>query len=256
MRSPSTLRGRITRAMPEILEILKSQEKAPGLSRQGDARIAIVHAIQRIATFETEPPSVLRDRFNKIAKTAGHLRSAIRGMPGYANLDAMLERTINDNARWADAIAPSGRLERSGGDQASKKRKLITACLAYDLLSDWGSKVATLTADGPYFTLANVLFKTATGINSQTKSACSSYFKMLQAEHLDGLSGRAREEEKKRHSWPYSKRGRQAKPSNDEEDEPGLAELIKSDVKEVRRKRNAEASHYPPLEQLFDELLG
>jgi hypothetical protein len=256
MRRPSTLRDRITREIPEIFAILKSEERGPGVGLDGDVSIAIVDAIRLIAMFETEPPSVLRDRFNKIAKTAKHFRSAIRGMPGYANLDAMLERTINDNARWADAIAPSGRLERSGGDQASKTRKLLTARIAYELLSDWGSEVPTLTADGPYIRLANLLFKTATASDSDTARACSSYFKMLQAEHLEGLSDRDREEEKKRHPWPYSPRRRQARPSNDEEDEPGLAGLIKSDVEETRRKRVEEASHYPPLEQLLDELLG
>jgi hypothetical protein len=256
MTRQTALRDRITREMPDILEILKSEERAPGLSQQGDVRIAIVAAIQSIATFETELPSVLRDRFNKIAKTARHLRAAIRRMPEYANLDSMLERTINDSARRVDAIAPYGKLKRSGSDQASKTRKLLTARFAYDLLSDWGRKVPTLTADGPYIMLANLLFKTATASDGDTARACSSYFEMLQAEHLEGLSDRDRKEEKKRRPWPYSKRGRQAKPSNDEEDEPGLAELIKSDVKEVRRKRNAEASYDLSLEQILDELLG
>jgi hypothetical protein len=258
MRRQTALRDRITHEMMlEILEILKSEERAPGLSRQGDVRIEIVGTIQRIATFEPELPSVLRDRLNKIAKTARHLRSAIRGMPEYASLDSMLARAIEGSARRADAIAPSGKLKRSGSTQASKARKLLTARLAYDLLSDWGSELPTLTADGSYIRLANLLFKTATASDSDTAAACSRYFKMLQTEHLEGLSERDREEEKKRRPWPYSKRGRQAKPSNnDEEDEPGLAELTQGDVEEFRRRRVEEASHYPPLEQLLDELLG
>ena len=82
------------------------------------------------------------------------------------------------------ALAEEIKVTRSGGKQhgpgggrVEAAQKRAAADCALGILFAWGSKVPTLTADGPYHKLTTLLFKLATGKVGDVEEACARIFK-------------------------------------------------------------------------------
>ena len=254
-----TLRTRIKERMPKILEVLRPEDKVSGFGIEGDIRPSIISDIKIIEAFTPEPPSVVRDKHTAVAKAAKRLRLAIRGMREYAALDAPLERCVKDSERVADAVAPEGRLNRSGGATSNTQQNLLAARCAYDLLLDNGFGVPTLTEDDQYVQLTALLIETATGrpCSATTASrACKQLFEVLLAERGVSVSLSESEQaaELEQDPWPYSQSNRRPRVVSSSGRDERTDEV--SAWSEAHRRRHLEASrHYPPLEQLLDDML-
>jgi hypothetical protein len=77
------------------------------------------------------------------------------------------------------------------GERRADAQKRYAANCAFDLMVKFGRKPPTLTPDGPYYTLASILYESFTGLdNENLERQCRSMHKGAQGKSLADASGR------------------------------------------------------------------
>jgi hypothetical protein len=136
------------------------------------------------------PIGVVKKQLRHLATALFKARAAIKSIPDELN-DIIYEETTRDVfirhlsqvEHASQQLADKLNVKRSGGAASAReeaKRARIAAKCAFDLLNDWGGQEPTLTASGPYFRLASLLFELATGQQEKDMSrACADYMEEL-----------------------------------------------------------------------------
>jgi hypothetical protein len=238
----SSLRQRIIDKMQKILELIATEDRHRHLCSDVDFRRTIVWHIKTIAELETMPPSRARRAFDRVAKDVKRLKASLASLPPSAHhlvdvevkgLDVALSQVKNETGRTATV------------------RKRLAAEAAFDLIADHGSYPMTLTPDGPYITLANVLFFVATGKRSDLETHCRHHFDYLKTE--EGVSFYSRD-------MGWRRKGPRGKGDGGDGGVPAwLRETIaKSSAEQEasRQRREAAMKKWPPLDEVVDAVLG
>ena len=136
------------------------------------------------------PPSVLKRQLSKVTAEMKAARKAINELPsgwrGLLDADIFLNelaRVIQKSEELASCI----RVKKRGGGDPRKRtaafQKNFAAGQAFDLLNDWGGRTPTLTKDGEYYRLTEMLMKIATERKSagDVERACARVLKKCSA---------------------------------------------------------------------------
>ena len=156
------------RDVDRIVAFLNPTGGPPFRRSIADCRRAVEHAVKAIRDpLLAETAASERRRLTRIEVKLRAARAAISDDD--PPLTAVLERAV---AKYRDMIEslPPKRHEKGGkgsggaGGRRAAEQKRVAADKAFDLMVDYGSVgTPTLTKGGKYITLANMLFKAATG---------------------------------------------------------------------------------------------
>jgi hypothetical protein len=178
--------------MPNIIDVIKPEEKISGVGPDEDVRPWVVAIIRGIESFKP----TTRDTHAKVRDLAKRLKSKINGLPEYADLTQAVNKLHE-------------RGEQSAGMRTTRRnwqQVQLAARRAYDLILEGGFGVPNLTGEGQYIRLTALLVEAATGREGGTAGkACREYFKELQAQYRYGVP---EEEWEKYGLFPYSKKQR------------------------------------------------
>ena len=189
------LRQRIIEAMPEIETIIANEDRCIGTGGECcDVRPAVVRCIQKIATLETMPPARVLKVLNRVAKNAKGLGSSLQALPRSVQLQLGVDKnTLAWLSGLVSAVPKLTSPPKVKQGKPNARRRQLSASLACNLLLDVGRNMPTLYPNGPYITLAALLYKTATGRKGDLRTDCAEHFKSLKkADDGNGLDLSAR----------------------------------------------------------------
>ena len=215
-KRPSTLRDRIIKEMPAILDLMDIKNRIfDEEDDDDDFRPSIIDCIRQVAALELTSPSQARRALDRVEQNIARLKQSIAKLP--LNIRDLIEVRGLDEARS----------QVTGTTKAD--RKLLAADLTSSLIFNHGGYIPTLTRDGPYIKLANLMYFTATGEKSELEGYCRKLFANLEREELGIYS---------------DERG------------PRRSFVIDDDIMRIYQRRAEAMKLWPPLEQVVDAALG
>lgn len=170
--------ARVSTGVDRIVTLL-SPGGPPFRSSVAACRQAVEYAVQMVhRPLMAASASEERKRLTKVEAKLKAARAAVGDDDN--ELTAVLDRAL---AKYRDAIEKLS-VERSGGagGRLAAEQKKVAAEKAFDLLLEHGGGEPTLSKDGRYIRLTNLLHKVATGKSTDMSRACARYFADLRAD--------------------------------------------------------------------------
>lgn len=176
-------------------------EVRPQRMHKAQCRTHVIRSLQGIRDYDFVPNGSVKKKLERTAKAVKKARIALANLPigqslrlftnGKAMEDFLLE--LRRVGKESEALADETRVDRSGGDVASRVRRRMAAEDAFDMLNDWGGRVPTLSKRGDYVRLAGLLFERATGrAPGDMERACREFIQALVADGFPNAKERQR----------------------------------------------------------------
>ena len=150
----------------------------PWAFEQEQCRRAVVDSIVRIRELDLVPPGALRTKLRKVAKALGSVRVALEQLPEWERRELLTVEQVKSAEKESTRRAEEVIVRASGGAKADAARMQVAAACAFKLL--FMRQLPTLTKDGVWIRLANLLFELATDKRGRDASrACQKHMERL-----------------------------------------------------------------------------